>query len=107
MVSPWRPDSKLPENTTAILAGPGLAAADVPDQVKLLVGVLWRKFPGPMVVDAGALAWLPNERKAPPGVRVVTPHPGEAARLLQTDSNQVQSNRGQALRELSQRYSGA
>lgn len=107
MVSPWRPDSKLPENTTAILAGPGLAAADVPDQVKLLVGELWRKFPGPMVVDASALAWLPNERKAPPGVRVLTPHPGEAARLLQTDSKQAQSNRGQALRELSQRYSGA
>lgn len=107
MVSPWRADSKLPENTTAILAGPGLAAADVPDQIKLLVGELWRKFPGAMVVDASALTWLPGERATPPGARVITPHPGEAARLLRTDSTQVQSDRAQALRELSRRYSGS
>jgi NAD(P)H-hydrate repair Nnr-like enzyme with NAD(P)H-hydrate dehydratase domain len=36
--------------------------------------------------------------------RVLTPHPGEAARLLGTNSSAVQENRVAALRELSNRY---
>ena len=107
MVSPWRPDSKLPENRTAILIGPGLAAPDVPDQIKLLVGELWRKFPGPVIVDASALGWLSPDTVSQSAVRVMTPHPGEAARLLNTETKEVQSNRLQALRDLSQRFSGA
>ena len=106
MVSPWRSDSKLPENRTAILIGPGLAAPDLPDQIKLLVAEVWRKFPGPVIVDASALAWVPRMSGPQPGARVITPHPGEAARLLETDSKEVQSNRVQALRDLSQRFGG-
>jgi hydroxyethylthiazole kinase-like uncharacterized protein yjeF len=106
MVSPWRSDSKLPENRTAILIGPGLAAPDVPDQIKLLVADVWRRFPGPVIADASALAWVPPMTGPQPGARVITPHPGEAARLLETDSKAVQSNRTQALRDLSQRYGG-
>jgi hydroxyethylthiazole kinase-like uncharacterized protein yjeF len=105
MVSPWRADTRLVENCTAILIGPGLAAADVPEQIKLLVAELWRKFPGPVVVDASALAWIPPEGAAQPGIRVITPHPGEAARLLNSDSKEVQDNRLQALRSLSDRFS--
>src|SRR5438034_9098838 len=37
MVGHWLPDAKMPGPWTAILVGPGLAAADVPDQMKLLV----------------------------------------------------------------------
>ncbi len=104
MVSPWRPDSKLPENRTAILIGPGLAASDVPDQIKLLVAELWRNSPGPVIVDASALGWIPPESVPRTGVRVITPHPGEAARLLHTESKEVQANRVQALRDLSRRF---
>jgi hydroxyethylthiazole kinase-like uncharacterized protein yjeF len=105
MVSPWRADTKLAETRSAILIGPGLAAADVPDQIKLLVAELWRSFSGPVIVDASALAWLPPENAPQPGVRVVTPHPGEAARMLNTSSKEVQANRVQALRNLSGRFS--
>jgi NAD(P)H-hydrate repair Nnr-like enzyme with NAD(P)H-hydrate dehydratase domain len=35
---------------------------------------------------------------------VVTPHPGEAARMLNSTAQKVQANRPQALRELSRRY---
>ncbi len=105
MVSPWRADTRLPESRTAILIGPGLAAADVPDQIKFLVADLWRNFPGPMIVDASALAWVPPEKVAQPGLRVITPHPGEAARMLSCTAKDVQNNRLQALRELSQRFS--
>jgi NAD(P)H-hydrate epimerase len=38
-------------------------------------------------------------------VRVLTPHPGEAARLLNWPTAKVQANRLAALRELSKRYS--
>jgi NAD(P)H-hydrate epimerase len=105
MVSPWRPGTSFPETRTAILVGPGLAAADLPQQLKDLVKAFWREFPGPMIIDASALAWLPQETTQPHGMRVVTPHPGEAGRMLGTDSKQVQSNRLQALRELSRRFS--
>jgi ADP-dependent NAD(P)H-hydrate dehydratase / NAD(P)H-hydrate epimerase len=105
MVSPWRTDTKLTETRSAILIGPGLAAVDVPEQIKLLVAELWRNFSGPVIVDASALAWLPPEKATQPGVRVVTPHPGEAARMLNTSAKEIQANRLQALRDLSGRFS--
>src|SRR2546427_767438 len=37
MVSPWQPAGKLAGEHTAVLIGPGLAAGDIPDQMKLLV----------------------------------------------------------------------
>jgi NAD(P)H-hydrate repair Nnr-like enzyme with NAD(P)H-hydrate dehydratase domain len=37
-------------------------------------------------------------------IRVLTPHPGEAARLLNLTSQQVQANRPQALRDISLRF---
>ena len=104
MVSPWRSDSKPAENRTAILVGPGLAAPDVPDQIKLLVGELWRKFPGLVVVDASALAWVPPDSAPHLGIRIVTPHPGEAGRLLRIDAKEVQANRQRALRDISARF---
>lgn len=105
MVSPWRSEARPAESRTAVLIGPGLAAPDVPEQIKLLVAELWRKFPGPVIVDASALAWLPPEGAPQPGTRVITPHPGEAARLLRTESKEVQSNRQQSLRDLSAKFS--
>jgi NAD(P)H-hydrate epimerase len=105
MVSPWLSDSRLPENRTAVLIGPGLAAPEVPQQIKLLVTELWRTFPGPIVIDASALAWVPPETTPKPGIRVVTPHPGEAAQMLNSSAKEVQTDRLKALRELSRRFS--
>ena len=58
----------------------------------------------PVIVDASALDWLapytlPRER-----IRVITPHPGEAARLLNVTVPEVQADRAQAVREISQRF---
>ena len=103
MVHPWRPAQKLPEKTTAILFGPGLAAESLTQAVKQEMRNLWRDCPLPMIVDASALDWLSTE-PAPKSPRVITPHPGEAARLLKTSSEQIQSDRVRALRELSRRY---
>jgi NAD(P)H-hydrate epimerase len=104
MVSPWRSDSRLNEGCTAVLAGPGLAGNDVPEQVKLLVTELWRTYPGPVIVDASALAWVPPGALEHARLRVITPHPGEAARLLNSTSKEVQEDRLPALRALSRRF---
>jgi hydroxyethylthiazole kinase-like uncharacterized protein yjeF len=57
-----------------------------------------------MVVDASALDWLPSGKFPKNAIRVVTPHPGEAARLLQTTAQKIQKNRAESLREISRRF---
>lgn len=104
MVSPWRMESKLPNFWDAVLVGPGLAATEMPDQLKTQVRHLWRDSPVPVVVDASALDWLPMESPPKTGIRVITPHPGEAARLMRATPAQMQSNRLQSLRNVSKRF---
>jgi NAD(P)H-hydrate epimerase len=57
----------------------------------------------PLVVDADALNFLAKEPRAL-STAVLTPHPGEAARLLWSDVATVQSNRFASARELARRY---
>lgn len=104
MVKAWTPDLHFPGTFTAVLAGPGLAAREVPEELLLALRKLWRDSTLPIVGDASALDWLPMDHVPRHAIRVVTPHPGEAARLLKTSVAQVQENRRQALREISRRY---
>lgn len=62
----------------------------------------------PLVVDADALNLLAAARvlKGPRDNWVLTPHPGEAARLLGVSSSVIQADRYAAVRELQQRYGG-
>ncbi len=57
-----------------------------------------------MVVDASALDWLKPDATPAQVVRVITPHPGEAARLLGVTAREVQADRVTALRQLSRRF---
>ncbi len=59
----------------------------------------------PLVLDADGLNALGAIRELPPGA-IMTPHPGEAARLLGCDTGQIQADRYAAARELAAR-SGA
>jgi ADP-dependent NAD(P)H-hydrate dehydratase / NAD(P)H-hydrate epimerase len=104
MVSAWNEDNDLPGKASAVLMGPGLAAPDVPEQLKSSARELWLGSPLPIVADASALDWLPPRAVAGGTLRVITPHPGEAARLLGTTPQRVQGNRFQALRALSSRF---
>jgi NAD(P)H-hydrate epimerase len=104
MISAWNPESKLAENCTVLMAGPGLASPDVPGQLKNFVRQSWCDGSVPMLVDASALGWLTPGPVRQEAIRVITPHPGEAARLLGISSQQVQSDRVQALRRLSERF---
>ncbi|MCW5554664.1 MAG: NAD(P)H-hydrate dehydratase [Verrucomicrobiae bacterium] len=104
MVKPWQRADRLPGAFSAILIGPGLAAPDLPEEIETTVRQLWQESPHPIIVDASALDWLPPEATPQTGLRVVTPHPGEAARLLKISTPEVQVNRLKALRELSRSF---
>jgi len=58
----------------------------------------------PLVIDADALNLLAGMERSAPARSVLTPHPGEAARLLQTDPQTVQADRLAALYALSARH---
>ncbi|MFM1873214.1 MAG: hypothetical protein RL398_2636 [Planctomycetota bacterium] len=92
----------------AVVVGPGLGGGAA---TKSLVARVLRLARGPIVVDADGLNALAPlsaaRRRSLAGSRVVlTPHPGEAGRLLGTTSSAVQKDRDAALAELCAR-SGA
>lgn len=60
--------------------------------------------PRPQVWDADALNLLAIGAVALPADSVITPHPGEAARLLGISTAEVQADRPTAARRLAQRY---
>src|SRR5688572_26839262 len=110
MVRTWKdadagPDrsGSLPDSCTAVLAGPGLAAPNVPATVRETVQRFWKESKLAVIVDASALGWLEAGATAD-ALRVITPHPGEAARMLGVTNSEVQGDRVNALRELSRRF---
>jgi NAD(P)H-hydrate epimerase len=104
MVNLWTPDLKLPDTVSAVLIGPGLAAPGLADAMTKSTRRIWRDSLMPVIVDASALDWLSVGASAKNAIRVLTPHPGEAARLLKLPLQQVQANRPRAVREISRRY---
>jgi len=89
------------ERTTVIAVGPGLGKDSWGKG--LLARVLATGHP--LVVDADAL----NLLAAAPALRgdwVLTPHPGEAARLLGTETGAVQADRFGSVRRLRDRFGG-
>ena len=103
MVHPWKNDVNL-SPFTGLLFGPGLATKPVAESIRPALAQLWNTAPVPVIVDASALDWLPPTPEPIPFCRVITPHPGEAARLLSCTTAAVQSDRPAAVRALSRRY---
>lgn len=88
----------------ALAAGPGWTQDE--SALPILAGIL-RECPLPVVLDADALNILANHPGMIEGRNhplVVTPHPGEAARMLSCSVKRVQSDRIRAVREMSARY---
>lgn len=104
MVQPWGEEPSLPARCTAVLIGPGLADPAVEPKARRWVEGLWRSSPLPVIVDASAIAWLPKGATPEGVLRVVTPHPGEAARLVGGSSEEVLSRRFDVVREISRNY---
>lgn len=69
---------------------------------------IWSSDASQIVLDADAIHLLVEHPKIFTATKradlVLTPHPGEAAHLLDTSINQIQSNRAWAAREIANRY---
>ncbi|MFN7094484.1 MAG: NAD(P)H-hydrate dehydratase, partial [Burkholderiales bacterium] len=92
---------------SAIVVGPGLGLGK--KAVKLLAKLIEQAPSGKLIFDADALNILAlnpelQQKFMQLPVKVITPHPGEAARLLATTVEVVQHNRFAAVTQLSQRY---
>ena len=89
----------LIKRASVIAIGPGLGQSD---WAKLLFArVLESDLP--IIIDADALNLLAEEEQSSQNW-VITPHPGEAARLLKTDVTTVQSDRYQSAKMLYEKY---
>jgi NAD(P)H-hydrate epimerase len=93
---------------TALCIGPGLTTK--PETVRLIQRLI-RECRIPIVLDAdglNALAMRPETAQERGSnlhsPLVMTPHPGEAARLLGRSVSEIQSNRVEAVRELAQKF---
>ena len=86
---------------TVAVVGPGLTTAP---GVKNLLERLWSDWTLPTVVDADALNLVAQGVSLPRGLCVLTPHPGEAGRLLGIDVTSVEADRFSAARALSKKY---
>jgi len=106
MVHVWAPSFNPPDDIDGLLAGPGLAALNLPAEVRMTIRRSWRVGQHSMVVDASGLDMLAPEPFPKNVIRVMTPHSGEAARLLRINPESVQANRVATLREISKRFAG-
>lgn len=81
------------ENKTAVVLGPGLGTDE---KTRPLVLQLYQELSLPMVVDADGLNILaehPDILDSPGGPRILTPHPGEMARLTGQSTLAIQEDR--------------
>jgi hydroxyethylthiazole kinase-like uncharacterized protein yjeF len=88
---------RLAEGKTVIAMGPGMGRDP---GIKELVQSAVAAYPQPMVLDADSLMPQAFEVAPPEGrIRVLTPHPGEMARLTGLSTADVQKDRAGAARE--------
>jgi NAD(P)H-hydrate epimerase len=90
----------LAKGKTAVILGPGISTAP---ETGALVVKLVRSLAVPMVVDADGITALASDHEALRKAKsplVLTPHPGEMARLMGTSPRQVQENRLEAASEV-------
>lgn len=100
-VSSTKQLTPLLAKATVIVIGPGLGQSEWAK--KLLNTVL--KTQKPLIVDADALN-LVAKKPIKNSNWILTPHPGEAARLLKTSVDDIQRDRVSAVTKLQKKYGG-
>ena len=100
-VERFRDLDPLLSKASVLAIGPGLGQSDWAMQLLARVSETGK----PQVWDADALNLLAQDPSQNP-YRVITPHPGEAARMLGVATPDIQSDRFSAIRQLQQRYAG-
>ncbi|MBK7892581.1 MAG: NAD(P)H-hydrate dehydratase [Bdellovibrionales bacterium] len=97
------------QKASAVIVGPGLGLQDAKRAYRLLEGLTEHR----VVIDAGALSFLSHAkfmarlpgRKFPEGW-LLTPHAGEAAKLMGVSSREIEANRTAAAAALCAHYGG-
>ena len=85
----------------AMVAGPGLGGGrPLPEGLAAALRRAWCEGSLPMVFDADALEVVASPASSAKSPRVITPHPGEAARLLGCTTAQVSADRFGSARRL-------
>lgn len=101
-----RPQALLQAGLNALACGPGLGISL--EASELLEAAI--AFEAPLVLDADALNLIASERNLQSALNaralpaILTPHPTEAARLLDTETADIQADRIAAARAISQRF---
>lgn len=78
---------------TAVVIGPGFRPSE---DIRALVGMVVKEAKVPLLIDGGGLSSLEGNARALKRSKapvVITPHPGEAARLLGVTPQEVQADR--------------
>ena len=95
----------IPENIDVLLCGPGLKndewSKNVFDEI-----ISANNF-GAVILDAGALHFIGENNLETSKNKVLTPHPGEAAKLLGISNNEVQEDRINAAKSISNKFSAS
>ncbi len=90
---------KLAAKSSVLAAGPGLTAGE---NIRTIIGSLLENYPGPLVLDADALNAIAPDSGMLAGAAVppvITPHPGEMARLAGLSKKDVVRNSLELARE--------
>ena len=91
----------LIDQVDAVLVGPGIGQAAWGEE--LIACAL--KVKKPLVVDADGLNYLAKHRQVKENW-ILTPHPGEASRLLKTTTQEIQVNRLHQANQLRKIFGG-
>ena len=99
----WKELALSQKNIDALVIGPGL---DRSVAAEIFTSRMWREWPAKILVDGDGLNALAVSRDdlKPRKDSVMTPHEGEAGRLLGITPEQVRADRPGAVRELSERW---
>ena len=99
----WQELAFSQKNIDALVVGPGL---DRSVAAEYFTAKMWREWPAKILVDGdglNALAVVREKINSRPD-SVITPHEGEAARLLNTTPDKVHANRLESLQKLSHKF---
>tara|TARA_B100001057_G_scaffold144297_1_gene144130 strand:- start:9415 stop:10233 length:819 start_codon:yes stop_codon:yes gene_type:complete len=103
MVHPITKTMFIPDKIDVLLCGPGLKNDKWSKNV--FKNVLKTDEIKTLIFDAGALEFI-NEKKFTKDKNIIlTPHPGEAARLLGVTNNEIQEDRISAAKTISKKFS--
>ncbi|MBQ7196022.1 MAG: NAD(P)H-hydrate dehydratase [Synergistaceae bacterium] len=99
----WKELAMAQKKIDAVVIGPGL---DRSVATELVTSRMWREWPTKILVDGDGLNALAAVQKDLTARKdsVITPHEGEAARLLETTPDEIRADRFYAVSELSAKW---